>query len=205
MQLNKKSFEKILNNAADTILENVDELTRIDSQFGDGDHGVTMGKIANVIKAAILQNKDVSIKALIDDIGTQIMNIGGGSAGPLYGTMIGGLADGLNDETEIDAALLKQMFNACLENMYAISKARTGDKTMMDALIPAVEATNAATGDVKDVLKSAAEAAQKGAKSSEDYIAQFGRARSYKEQTIGVADAGAVSTSLFFKGLYEGL
>ena len=89
--------------------------------------------------------------------------------------------------------------------MEDITTAKVGDKTMMDALIPAVEAAAQASDDVMEILKAAAEAAEQGAKESENYISKFGRARSYKEQTIGTPDAGAVSTSLFFKGLYEGL
>ena len=76
---------------------------------------------------------------------------------------------------------------------------------MMDALIPAVAAAQEAPDDIIQILKAAAEAAEKGAKDSENYVSKFGRARSYKEQTIGTPDAGAVSTALFFKGLYEGL
>lgn len=205
MMIDKKTFIKLLNNAADTFLENTDALTKIDSKFGDGDHGITISKIAGAIKNHTQQESDRSIKEILEAIGTQIMNIGGGSAGPLYGTMIGGLSDGLNDEDEIDEILLKQMFSACLENMYAITKARIGDKTMMDALIPAVEAMNKANGDVRAVLKAGSDASQKGAKASEDFISKFGRARSYKEQTLGVSDAGATSTALFFQGLYEGL
>lgn len=205
MMIDKKTFIKLLNNAADTFLENTDALTKIDSKFGDGDHGITISKIAGAIKNHTQQESDRSIKEILEAIGTQIMNIGGGSAGPLYGTMIGGLSDGLNDEDEIDEILLKQMFSACLENMYAITKARIGDKTMMDALIPAVEAMNKENGDVRAVLKAGSEASQKGAKASEDFISKFGRARSYKEQTLGVSDAGATSTALFFQGLYEGL
>lgn len=203
--MDKSTFIKLLNSASDSFLGNIDELTKIDSQFGDGDHGVTIVKIANTIKNCANQGNTDSIKDLLDDIGRQIMAVGGGSAGPLYGTMIGGLADGLTDEDEIDETLLKKMFNACLENMYAITKARKGDKTMMDALIPAVEAINNSTGDIEDILKAGALAAQQGAKMSEKFISKFGRARNYKEQTIGVPDAGAVSTALFFVGLYKGI
>ncbi len=76
---------------------------------------------------------------------------------------------------------------------------------MMDALIPAVEAARAAKGDVKEVLEAAAQAAEAGAKASEGFVAKYGRARSYHEQTIGTPDAGAVSAALFVRGLAEGL
>ena len=89
--------------------------------------------------------------------------------------------------------------------MEDITNAKVGDKTMMDALIPAVAAAVAAEGDCLAILEAAAEAAARGAKESEQYVSKFGRARSYKEQTIGTPDAGAVSTWLFFAGLCDGL
>ena len=104
----------------------------------------------------------------------------------------------------LDAGAVKRMFAASLEAMEDITTAKVGDKTMMDALIPAVEAASQAEDDLAQVLRAAMEAAEQGAKKSEEFVSRFGRARSYKEQTIGTPDAGAVSTSLFFKGLWEG-
>ena len=89
--------------------------------------------------------------------------------------------------------------------MEDITNAGVGDKTMMDALIPAVEAAQNAKDDVMAVLEAAKGAAARGAKESEQYVSKYGRARSYKEKTIGTPDAGAVSTSLFFAGLCDGL
>lgn len=76
---------------------------------------------------------------------------------------------------------------------------------MMDALIPAVDAAQKADNDIMAILEAAKAAAAQGAKDSEQYVSKYGRARSYKEQTIGTPDAGAVSTSLFFAGLCDGL
>jgi len=173
--------------------ENKDYLSQIDSRFGDGDHGITIGKIASLMEKSI------------EDLGDNTMEIGGGSAGPLYGTMIGGLSGPLEGNRPIDAKILKEMFTECLSAMEDITTAGIGDKTMMDALIPAVDAAQKADDDIMAILKAAKEAAVRGAKESEQYISRYGRARSYKEQTIGTPDAGAVSTSLFFAGLYDGL
>lgn len=198
-------LKQMLLKAADIWMEHKDSLSEIDSRFGDGDHGVTIGKIAGIIKKDVEEWQDESIYDFLDDLGMDIMAVSGGSAGPLYGTMIGGLAGPLENVEEIDAVKLKDMFAASLESMEDITKAAIGDKTMMDALIPAVEAAKKAGNDVKEVLEAARKAAQKGARDSEQYISKFGRARSYKEQTIGTPDAGAVSTSLFFAGLAEGI
>ena len=185
--------------------ENKDYLSQIDSRFGDGDHGITIGKIASLMEKSIEGWEDDDMETFIEDLGDNTMEIGGGSAGPLYGTMIGGLSGPLEGNRPIDAKILKEMFTECLSAMEDITTAGIGDKTMMDALIPAVDAAQKADDDIMAILKAAKEAAVRGAKESEQYISMYGRARSYKEQTIGTPDAGAVSTSLFFAGLYDGL
>ena len=185
--------------------ENKDYLSQIDSRFGDGDHGITIGKIASLMEKSIEGWEDDDMETFIEDLGDNTMEIGGGSAGPLYGTMIGGLSGPLEGNRPIDAKILKEMFTECLSAMEDITTAGIGDKTMMDALIPAVDAAQKADDDIMAILKAAKEAAVRGAKESEQYICRFGRARSYKEQTIVTPDAGAVSTSLFFAGLYDGL
>ena len=185
--------------------ENKDYLSQIDSRFGDGDHRITIGKIASLMEKSIEGWEDDDMETFIEDLGDNTMEIGGGSAGPLYGTMIGGLSGPLEGNRPIDAKILKEMFTECLSAMEDITTAGIGDKTMMDALIPAVDAAQKADDDIMAILKAAKEAAVRGAKESEQYISRYGRARSYKEQTIGTPDAGAVSTSLFFAGLYDGL
>lgn len=185
--------------------ENKDYLSEIDSRFGDGDHGVTIGKIASLIEKKLAAWEDDDIEEFLEDLGDSTMEIGGGSAGPLYGTLIGGLSGPLSGGGAIGEGLLKEMFTECQSAMEDITNAKVGDKTMMDALIPAVAAAEAAEGDCLAILEAAKEAAARGAKESEQYVSKFGRARSYKEQTIGTPDAGAVSTSLFFAGLCDGL
>lgn len=205
MLLLKPEVIRMLRGAAQLWTEHKERLSEIDSRFGDGDHGVTIGKIAALIQKSLDGWEDDNIERFIQELGDETMEIGGGSAGPLYGTMIGGLSEPLSAGTGIDGPTLKAMFAESLSAMEDITTATVGDKTMMDALIPAVEAAANAPDDVAEILKAAAEAAERGAAESEQYISKFGRARSYKEQTIGTPDAGAVSTSLFFRGLYEGL
>ncbi|OUQ13316.1 Dak phosphatase [Lachnoclostridium sp. An14] len=205
MLLSKPELVRMLRGVAEIWTEHKDELSEIDSRFGDGDHGVTIGKIAAVIGRDLDGWQDDDAETFLEDLGDDIMAVGGGSAGPLYGTMIGGLAGGIPESGGIGAGDVKKMLAASLEAMEDITTAKVGDKTMMDALIPAVEAAAQAEGDVPDVLKAAMEAAAQGAKKSEEFVSKFGRAKSYKEQTIGTPDAGAMSTALFFKGLWNGL
>ena len=205
MLLSKPELVRMLRGVAEIWTEHKDELSEIDSRFGDGDHGVTIGKIAAVIGRDLDGWQDDDAETFLEDLGDDIMAVGGGSAGPLYGTMIGGLAGGIPESGSIGAGDVKKMLAASLEAMEDITTAKVGDKTMMDALIPAVEAAAQAEGDIPDVLKAAMEAAAQGAKKSEEFVPKFGRAKSYKEQTIGTPDAGAMSTALFFKGLWNGL
>jgi len=195
----------MLKHTEDLWLKNVDQLSDIDSRFGDGDHGITIGKIARAINECVENWGDESIRETIISLSEKILGISGGSAGPLYGTLIGGLALPLSDENEIDGELLKKMLQESYNEMTNITKARVGDKTMMDALIPAVEAAVASSGDIPDILSAAAKAAAQGAATTENFASKFGRARSYGEKTIGTPDTGAISTSLLFQGLYEGL
>lgn len=205
MNITKEIFSNMLLKSAEMLLDESDHLSEIDSRFGDGDHGVTIKKIAHTIQAKVTAWETQSCQSFIDDLGYTIMGIGGGSAGPLWGTMICGLALPLpQDAPEIDAALLKRMFASALDEMESISTARVGDKTMMDVLIPAAQAAQDAEGDAQGVLSAAAAAAAQGAKDTENYVAKFGRAKNYKEQTIGTPDAGAVSLNVFFQGLAIG-
>lgn len=205
MLITKTVFSKMWLKAAELLIGEVDHLCAIDSRFGDGDHGVTMKKIAQSIQSSVGSWEGQSFKAGLEDLGMTIMSLSGGSAGPLWGTLVGGLSLPLPEATEvIDAGLLKAMLRSALEEMQSITPAGVGDKTMMDVLIPAVQAAQAAGDDAAEVLRKAAAAAVQGARDTENYVARFGRAKNYKELTLGTPDAGAVSLMVFFQGLEAG-
>jgi dihydroxyacetone kinase-like protein len=190
--------------AATAWRENIDALGEIDSRFGDGDHGITIGKISSLVLERIGAWQDESAREFIEGVASGILGLSAGSAGPLYGTLFEGLASPLGDEDDIDGAKLKAMLAESRDALFEITKARTGDKTMMDALIPAAEAALGAGDDIGQILAAAAEAASGGAKNTEGMVSKFGRARSYGQKTLGTQDAGAVSMSLFFEGLEKG-
>lgn len=200
MIIDKQVLSEMLQCVSEGFIACSDELSEIDSRFGDGDHGITIKKIGSLIEEKVGHWEEETFGEFFEDLGMAIMGVNGGSAGPLYGTLIGGLGADLTDENEIDAELLKEMFASCLSEMEDITTAKAGDKTMMDALIPAVEAAQEAEDSIPAILRAAAEAARRGAKESEKFVSKFGRAKSYKEQTIGTPDAGAMSTALFFEG-----
>lgn len=176
------------------------ELTEIDSHFGDADHGLTMVKIANAIEGAV-DEADGGIQEMLDDVAMAVMVLNGGSAVPLWNTWLDGLQEEAPEADAADAAQLKAMFANALEELSDMSGAAVGDKTMMDAFIPACEAIAACEGDEAALFEAAAVAAEEGAENSKNFPSKFGRAKSYGDKTIGTPDAGAVSMARFFRGL----
>lgn len=204
--MTKQEFASRLQNACAAVTAAEQELTEIDSRFGDADHGLTMSKIAKAVSAAAGESEG-GIQAMLDDAAMAVMVLNGGSAVPLWNTWLDGLQEEAPEGNEIDTAGIQAIFAKALKALSDMSGAKVGDKTMMDALIPAVKAAQACAapddGPV-DVLMAAAEAAEEGARASEGFASKFGRARSYGDRTIGTPDAGAVSTSLFLRGLANG-
>lgn len=205
--ITRKDWHTIFQEIARLMSSNKAVLTEIDAKFGDGDHGITIEKIAHLIEKVSDEwvGTDANLKSLFTEIGTGVTNINGGSAGPLYGTYFGGLGEELQDEVDTDAVLLKTILKSGLTELQYLSTAKVGDKTMMDTLIPATEAALHAPDDIVQIVTAARNAALKGAKESENYISKFGRAKSYKEKTIGTPDAGAQSCTYIFAGLYNAL
>lgn len=153
--MNKDELASRLKNACSAVIAAQDELTEIDSHFGDADHGVTMTKIAEAVEGAVGAAQG-GIKAMLEDAAMEVMMINGGSAVPLWNTWLDGLAEAAPEGDELDAEGLKQMLGHALEELAALSKAKVGDKTMMDALIPATEAALACQGSADDIFAAAA-------------------------------------------------
>lgn len=179
------------------------ELTEIDSHFGDADHGLTMSKIAKAISNAV-EGAEGGIQSMLDDAAMAVMALNGGSAVPLWNTWLDGMQEAAPAGDEIDVPGLQAIFAKALEELNDMSGAKVGDKTMMDALIPASQAIAAYKGgDEAGLFTAAARAAAEGAEASKGFVSKFGRAKSYGEKTIGTPDAGAVSMSCFFQGLAQ--
>ena len=119
-----------------------------------------------------------------------------------------GLSNGIDELETVDCLMLAAMFESGLAGVRRQSKAQIGDKTMMDALLPAVDAMRQAADaekSISEALQAAAEAAEKGAISTKDFRAKFGRAKNLGDRTIGCQDPGATSMALIFQGFFEGL
>lgn len=201
--MTKAEFAARLKNACAAVAAAEEELTEIDSRFGDADHGLTMTKIAKAIAEAV-EGSEGGIRAMLDDAAMAVMTLNGGSAVPLWNTWLDGLQEEAPAGDEINTAELKTVFAKALEELDDMSGAKVGDKTMMDALIPASQAIAAYGGsDENELFLLAAKAAAEGAEASKGFVSKFGRAKSYGEKTIGTPDAGAMSMSYFFQGLAQ--
>lgn len=199
--MTKNEFAARLKHACDAVRGAQDELTEIDSRFGDADHGVTMVKVADAIAAAV-DGADEGIKAMLDSAAMDVMCLNGGSAVPLWNTWLDGMQEEAPEGDEIDIAGIKAIFARAFSELDDMSGAKVGDKTMMDALIPASQAiADYAGSDENELFTLAAEAAWGGAEASKQFVAKFGRAKSYGTKTLGTPDAGATSMAYFFKGL----
>ena len=199
--MTKQEFASRLQNACAAVTAAEQELTEIDSRFGDADHGLTMSKIAKAVSAAAGESEG-GIQAMLDDAAMAVMVLNGGSAVPLWNTWLDGLQEEAPEGNAIDTAGIQAIFAKALKALSDMSGAKVGDKTMMDALIPASQAIAAYSGsDEAGLFDAAAQAALQGAEASKQFVSKFGRAKSYGEQTIGTPDAGAASMAYFFQGL----
>lgn len=206
MVLTKADFVAMLIGASDALDAKIDEFTDIDSKFGDGDHGATVARISKAIRAkAQSTTEDESISDMFATLSRDIMNVNGGSAGPLYGTIIEGFGEGLEDMETVDESGIKAMFDGGLENIRLISTAKVGDKTLMDTLIPACKKAEESDSPLPQLLADVAEAGEQGAEYSKQCQSKFGRARFHKEATIGTMDAGAYSLSCLLRGFSNAL
>ena len=201
-------FVRMLAGGANRVKENQDLLSRLDSATGDGDHGLTMRRTADAMLESVGNPELKAVGPLLESLAWSVMSVDGGSASPLLGSFFLGMAEAADARPTWDAAGLSALLKAGLEKLRTQTLAKVGDKTMIDALVPAVEAfCQAAQGGLssQDALAAAAQSAAQGAQSTEAFQARFGRARNLGPRTIGHVDPGATSISLLFAGFRDGL
>ena len=206
--IGKDELVAMLRRAVEQVRANHEMLSKLDSFGGDGDHGTTMLRAMALLEEAIEKSAAAHITDLLNDIGWAVMGVDGGATGPLFGMFFLGMSEPAAGKDAIDTALLADMFEAGLASVQQQTKAQVGDKTMVDALVPGVQAMRKATNEglaIPDACRRAAEAAEQGAKSTEQLKPRFGRAKNVADQSMGHADPGATSVSLVFKGFSEGI
>jgi len=205
--LNLDDFINIFKKVNEIIQENKIELSKLDSVIGDGDHGITIAKGFESAIEKISANKPTNISELLKAVGNTITITIGGVAGPIFGTMFSEMGRKLpNDKVSVDVVDLNEMFSAALEKIMKLGGAKPGEKTMVDALYPAVQCLKESEGkmkNIKEVFKEMALSAKKGAEMTKNMIALKGKSSYSKERSLGYEDAGANTVYLILKGFYE--
>jgi len=188
--------------AAKMLEEHRDELSRLDREIGDGDHGENMNRGFAALVTAMERDAPDSPGGVLKLVAMTLISKVGGAAGPLYGTAFLRAATAVKDAGELDADIMARALRAALDGVVARGKAERGDKTMVDALLPAVLAAESAAErgeDVPALLRAAADAAAEGADSTVLVLARKGRASYLGERSIGHLDPGARSTALLLR------
>ncbi len=204
-ELNAEDTRNMLLYIADKIIAKKSYLTEIDSAIGDGDHGIGMAGGMHKVKNKLLKMKgEENAYQCFETAGQAMLMSMGGASGVIFGSLYLAGAKGMEGKSEILAEDLARMERKSLRAIQERGGAKVGDKTMVDALYPAVEALekNYEQG-LLEMLKAAEEAARKGVEDTKKYVAKFGRAKSLLERAIGYQDAGATSVYLIFQGMRE--
>lgn len=192
---------KWLTLSAQAMAEHRVELIELDRAIGDSDHGENMDRGFQAVLDKLAENPPETPGAALKLTAMALMSKVGGAAGPLYGTAFLRAATALGDAAYIDAQAVASALAAARDGIVARGKAEPGDKTMVDAWTPAVEAATAAAsaGDALSVLIAAAEAAEAGAVATDPLVARKGRASYLGERSAGHRDPGAASSALILR------
>lgn len=205
--LSSKQLGLMLEGAVQQIRRQHEILSKLDAAVGDGDHGTTILRAMEAVSRTVAQPLSGDLKEFFSKIAWEVMSCDGGSTGPLLGAFFMGMSEPGAGKSEFDTAGLLAALEAGIAKLHKQSRAQVGDKTMMDAFLPALAALKASdsAAGIRPALNSAAEAAAKGAEATKTMRAKFGRARNLGDRVIGHPDPGAVSVSLILKGFAEGL
>lgn len=190
------------------LIDATDYLNDLDSVMGDGEHGSNIKRCFSLVqnKVQIWESKDD--KSIIEDIGMTLLAAGGGTATTLMGFFCMKCANKLKKIDDISVLILAAVLEDTLESISTKSKAVEGDKTLMDALIPAIRSFSETAHNnqsLKECFVQAAAAASQGVASTKDMIAKRGRGLYVGERGLGVADPGATSVSIIFQVISETL
>ena len=190
---------------ADKVIAKKPYLTEIDSAIGDGDHGIGMAGGMQKVKAKLGNlSKTENVYEVFETAGKAMLMSMGGASGVIFGSLYLAGAKGMDASALLTPEALAAMERKSLEAIKERGKAEVGDKTMVDALEPAVKAMDAnSSKTLLEMLKAAEEAARQGVENTKNYTAKFGRAKSLMERAIGHQDAGATSVWLIFQGMRE--
>jgi phosphoenolpyruvate---glycerone phosphotransferase subunit DhaL len=198
------AIEDWMKRFAAEVAENRAYLTKLDGAIGDGDHGTNMDRGMKKVLERLQTTDGDDIGASLKAVGMALVSSVGGAAGPLYGTFFMQMGQATAGQSELDLPGFADAFDAGIQGVVKRGKAEPGDKTMLDALQPALEALRADQGDdVTAALERAAKAAQEGMEATVPMVARKGRASYLGERSAGHQDPGATSSHLLLKSAAE--
>jgi phosphoenolpyruvate---glycerone phosphotransferase subunit DhaL len=195
-----------LERTADVLQENRTYLTDLDSAIGDADHGINMDRGFSAVRKKFPEMATFDAATQLRTVGSTLVSTVGGASGPLYGTAYLRAAGAVAGKQELTSADIVAMLEAFLGGIVARGKAQTGEKTMVDALTPALNAAKQALNEgatLEQVTSRAAAAAEEGMKATIPMLATKGRASYLGERSIGHQDPGATSSWLILRCLAE--
>ena len=202
--MDQAAFRRFLELFADRLHDRRDELTQLDSAIGDADHGINMDRGFTAVRGKLAETDAADLGSLAKTVGMTLISTVGGASGPLYGTFFLRLATAFGDATVADAATLGTALRAGLDGVVQRGKAVLDDKTMVDALSPAIEAYDASAADgLGTALSAAADAAATGRDRVTPLVARKGRASYLGERAAGHQDPGATSTTIMLESLRD--
>ena len=202
--MNCEQTRQMLLACADRIIRNEPYLTRVDSSIGDGDHGIGMRNGMAAAKQYLSTVGDEqNVYALYAGMAAAMQRAMGGASGMIFSALFAGNAAEKEAETELTPTMLAEQMQDGLRAIQALGHAEVGDKTMVDALAPAVDAMREHTGSFEELFRAGEAAAKAGMEKTKDYTARFGRAKSLGERAIGHQDAGATSTWLILTEMLD--
>ncbi len=205
-ELNKEQLKEMMESVAKRVVEAEPYLTEIDLKIGDGDHGTGMKRGFLAVERMLETFYPRSCEEVFQAVGTCLLDTMGGASGVLFGTVF---ISGIVKREERDTFSLKdfaEVFFTSLASLKKRGKAKVGDKTMVDALEPAVLALKEGSEEGQNLtegLEKAAEAAKKGMEYTKTIKARFGRAKYFGEKAIGLQDAGATSVYIIFQAMAD--
>lgn len=203
-QLNSEELRQMLLRCAGRIEANEEHLSAVDAAIGDGDHGIGMANGMKALRKYVDSHPEVQdVNALFKGAAEAMQNAMGGASGMIFSAMFEGDAADKTPAENYSAENLLSHLSAGLEKIRKIGHAAPGDKTMVDALAPAVEAMKEHASSLEEMLDAGAKAAREGAEKTKDYVARFGRAKNLGTRALGHEDAGAVSTWLVLSAMAD--
>ena len=196
-----------LERIADVLHENAAYLTQLDSAIGDADHGINMDRGFTAVRAKFPTMATMDIATQLKTVGTTLVSTVGGASGPLYGTAFLRAGVAVAGKQQLGPADVVAMLEAFLGGIVARGKAQPGEKTMVDALTPALAAAKQALNEglplIKELASRATQAAEEGMKATIPLLATKGRASYLGERSVGHQDPGATSSWLILRSLTE--